>query len=64
MHAQGGDVGEAYQMYRTKGYEEIEAAELGRVRCSSGGIVKRTDLTVVTTSEGRSGEESGSVFLV
>ncbi|KAI4198431.1 MAG: hypothetical protein LQ350_005291 [Teloschistes chrysophthalmus] len=64
VHAQGGDVGEAYQMYRTKGYEEIEAAELGRVRCSSGGIVKRTDLTVVTTSEGRSGEESGSVFLV
>ncbi|KAL9582108.1 MAG: hypothetical protein Q9212_003489 [Teloschistes hypoglaucus] len=66
LHAQqqGDDVGEAYQMYRTKGYEEIEAAELERVRGSSAGIVKRTDLTVVTSEGARSGELSGPVFLV
>lgn len=60
MHAHG-DGGEAYQMYKTKGYEEIEAAELGRVRSSSAGIVKRTDLTVI--SEGRLREPSSPVLL-
>ncbi|KAL8765397.1 MAG: hypothetical protein Q9194_006579 [Teloschistes cf. exilis] len=60
VHAQG-EGGKAYQMYKTKGYEEIEAAELGRVRSSSAGIVKRTDLTVV--SEGRSRESSSPVLL-
>ncbi|KAL9599258.1 MAG: hypothetical protein Q9219_003960 [cf. Caloplaca sp. 3 TL-2023] len=66
-HAQAG-VGDSYPMHKTtkRGYEEIEAAELGRGVGSpggggGGGIVKRTDMTVV--SERRSTESSVPVLL-